>query len=103
MRSAFRNWQGSHGKPVVFTEIGYRSADGTNRAPWEWTSAPPYDPGEQADCYDAAFTAWLPERAWMQGFFWWSWDVPAPTADDTGYTPREKPAGELLRQRYSVR
>jgi hypothetical protein len=101
MLAAYRNWQRSHGKPVIFTEIGYRSANGTNRAPWEYGTTLSYDGVEQADCYYAAFAVWLPERAWMKGIFWWSWDVPTPAANDTGYTPRNKPAGEFLRERFS--
>jgi glycosyl hydrolase family 113 len=96
MVAAFRNWHASHGKPVLMTELGYRSADGTNRAPWDWQASAPYDPGEQADCYDAAFRAWAPEAAWMRGIIWWDWDVPVPSANDTGYTPRNKPAEQVL-------
>lgn len=101
MLAAYRNWQRSHGKPVIFTEIGYRSANGTNRAPWEFSTTLSYDGVEQADCYRAAFTVWLNERSWMKGVFWWSWDVPAPAPNDTSYTPRTKPAGDFLRERYS--
>ena len=99
MVAAFKNWQASHGKPVIFTEIGYRSADGTNLAPWDWAAAAPYDPGEQADCYAAAFTVWTSESPWMKGVFWWDWSVPPPGPSDTDYTPWGKPAEEVLRAR----
>jgi hypothetical protein len=98
MVAAFRNFQMAHGKPLIFTEIGYRSADGTNRAPWDWQASMGSDPGEQADCYQAAYEVWSGETAWMRGLFWWSWDVPAPGAGDTGYNPRGKPAEDVLRQ-----
>jgi len=97
MVAAFRNWQASHGKPVIFTEIGYRSAEGTNLAPWDYTFAAPYDPSEQADCYAAAFEVWTRETQWMKGVFWWDWPVPAPRPDDNDYTPRGKPAEDVLR------
>jgi hypothetical protein len=98
MVAAFRNWQGAWTKPVVFTEIGYRSGDGTNRAPWDFAAALSPDPGEQADCYAAAFAVWLRESSWMQGIFWWSWAVPRPAPGDTGYDPRGKPAEDVLRE-----
>jgi hypothetical protein len=98
MVAAYRNWQGAWGKPVLFTEIGYRSGDGANRAPWDFGVALPPDPGEQADCYAAAFAVWTREGAWMQGAFWWSWSVPPPAPGDTGFDPRRKPAEEVLRQ-----
>jgi hypothetical protein len=95
--AAFRNWQRAHGKPVVFTEIGYRSADGTNMAPWDWQASAPVDPGEQADCYAAALEVWSRETDWMRGLFWWSWAVPVPAFGDTDFTPRGKPAEAVLR------
>jgi hypothetical protein len=101
MRSAFRNWQRSHGKPAIFTEIGYRSMNGANISPWDWTAGAAYDANEQLDCYYAAFAVWLEERSWMRGLFLWSWDVPVPGSNDTGYTPRTKPAGEFLTGAYS--
>jgi Glycoside Hydrolase Family 113 len=97
MVAAFRNWQASHGKPVIFTEIGYRSADGTNLAPWDYQVVAPYDPGEQADCYAAAFEVFARETPWMKGAFWWDWSVPLPRFDDTDFTPRGKPAEQVLR------
>jgi hypothetical protein len=103
MLGAYRNWHASIGRPVIFTEIGYRSADGTNRAPWEWSSSLSYDPGEQEDLYAVAFQVWVPERSWLRGVFWWSWDVPVPSASDTGYTPRNKPAMDVLTTQYGQR
>jgi hypothetical protein len=97
MVAAFRNFQSAHGKPLVFTEVGYRSLDGTNRAPWDWQATASADPGEQADCYEALYQVWSGETAWMQGLFWWSWRVPAPGPGDTGYSPWGKPAEDVLR------
>jgi hypothetical protein len=98
MVAAFKNWQASHGKPVIFTEIGYRSAAGTNRAPWDFTTNSPYDPSEQSDCYAAALQVWSQETGWMKGMFWWDWAVPVPGPLDSDYTPRDKPAEAILRQ-----
>jgi hypothetical protein len=98
MVAAYRNFQNAHGKPLIFTEIGYRSADGTNRAPWDWQASMGSDPGEQAACYEAVYQVFGGETAWMRGLFWWSWDVPAPAVGDTGYSPWGKPAEAVLRQ-----
>ncbi len=102
MLSAFRNWGSRYGKPVIFTEIGYRSMNGANRAPWDWSVTGSADNGEQADCYYAVFAVFLPERSWMRGVFWWAWDVSPPATGDTGYSPWTKPAGDVLRQQYSA-
>ena len=99
MVAAYRNWQSGHGKPVVFTEIGYRSLAGTNRAPWDFSLQGSPDPVEQANCYDAALAVWSRESAWMKGTFWWAWPTtPAPGAGDTDYTPRGKPAEAVLQR-----
>ena len=87
MVAALRNFQQAHGKPMVFTEVGYRSGDGANRAPWDWEAKLAYDPAEQADCYEAMFAVWSGETSWMKGVFWWSWAVSQPKAGDTGYEP----------------
>jgi hypothetical protein len=98
MVAAFQNVQRSYGKPLIFTEIGYRSADGANRAPWDWEATGAADPGEQADCFAAMYDVWSREASWMKGPFWWAWDVDPPPAGDTGYNPRGKPAEDVLRQ-----
>lgn len=97
MVAAFRNWQAAHGKPVLMTEIGYRSADGTNRAPFDFTASAAPDPAEQADCYAAVYEVWSRESSWMRGIFWWNWTVSPPGPGDTDYTPQGKPAEAVLR------
>jgi hypothetical protein len=98
MVTAYKTVAGSRGRPVVFTEIGYRSLDGTNKAPWDWQVSAGVDATEQADCYEAMYSVWSGESSWMKGAFWWSWGVPQPTASDTGYDPWTKPAEAVLKR-----
>jgi hypothetical protein len=96
--------QGMHarfGKPVVFTEIGYRSIDAAAFRPWEWDRKAPINLTAQAHAYRAAIETFSP-LDWFGGFFWWSWDA-APTSRgpaDDGYTPDNKPAEYVLRRYY---
>jgi hypothetical protein len=87
-------WQ----KPLLLTEIGYRSLDGAASQPWNWQISGEVDLGEQAICYRAAIEAFS-QQPWFRGIFWWSWG-PDPLeggpADD-GYTPHRKPAEDILR------
>lgn len=83
-------------RPIVLTEIGYRSVDGAGLNPFEFGSFSPPDPGEQADLYWAAMQA-VGDKSWIEGLYWWNW-----LADGTGgmgntdFTPKGKPAqGEL--------
>ncbi len=58
------------GKPVIFTEVGYRSAADAAVEPWTWRSDAPVDTGLQAACYEAMFqTFW--ERPWLAGVYIW--------------------------------
>ena len=91
------NFANAHQKPIIFTEIGYKSSAGANTEPWNYSHAGAYDPTEQRNCVDAAFTVWSASSSWMKGFFWWDWPVPAPSATDTDYNPRGKPAADVLR------
>jgi uncharacterized lipoprotein YddW (UPF0748 family) len=89
------------GKPILLTEIGYRSVDGTNQHPWEWWTAGTVDLQEQADCYRAAFeTFW--NKPWFAGMYWWHWstDPEQGGENDSDYTPHNKPAEGVLRAYY---
>lgn len=88
------------GKPIVITEIGYRSIDGCNITPWDWWSLGTIDLEEQADCYTAACSTFL-FKDWLEGFYFWSWEVDRiGGVEDDSYTPRAKPAEAILRDWY---
>jgi len=92
-------WQ----KPIILTEIGYRSLDGAASHPWDWQIEGQIDLKEQADAYKAAFES-VYNQPWFSGIFWWSWN-PDPWeggADDDGYTPHDKPAEDVLRSWFGV-
>lgn len=93
-------------KPVVFTEVGYRSAAGAAGKPWEWPrrdEAVEVDLDLQARCYEAFFrTFWA--RPWVAGVYWWKW-FPADRragAPDTDFTPQNKPAEAVMARWYGV-
>ncbi len=97
-------WQGEVGKPVLFTEIGYRSVEYAPREPWDWSKGGAYDPHVQAYAYQATLRA-LGNRPWLLGVFWWNW-LPNPRAGGTGntdYTPQGKPAQQVLTKAFTAR
>jgi len=90
------------GKPVMFTEIGYRSADGTAQAPFDSWDAWPLDAQEQADCYEATFEAWA-AVPWFAGANFWFWSTnPNTSATDTDYTVQNKLAANTVTSWYSA-
>lgn len=84
------------GKPVLFTEIGYRSVAGATIHPGIWDSVAPYDAQEQANAYEAAYEA-LASQPWFAGLYWWSWPAALPpNAWNGDYTPTYKPAESVM-------
>jgi hypothetical protein len=97
LASLSAKWQ----KPLILTEIGYRSLDGTAMHPWDWQIQGQVDLQEQADCYQAALESVYGEP-WFAGIYWWSWG-PDPLEggpNDDGYSPHDKPAELILRKWY---
>ena len=88
-----------YGKPVLFTETGYRSVDGTNIRPGGSTGTTP-DVQEQHDAFDAFFQVWSSEGgSWFKGAEIWNWDT-NNTYSPTGYSPMGKPAQQLITDWY---
>lgn len=92
------------GKPILFTEIGYRSASRAAIEPWEWALPQPVSLEEQRRLYQATLeTFW--DAPWFAGAYWWLWEVrkaPDP-GRDAGYSVRGKPAWDVLRAWYGKR
>jgi hypothetical protein len=100
----YRSLSETHGKPVVFTEIGYRSVAGAAARPGDWRLDGPVDLDIQVRAYEAFFRVWSRESAWMKGAFLWHW-VPERSPDHSeeiakGYTPQGKPAAETIARWY---
>lgn len=87
-------------KPVLFTEIGYRSLDGAASEPWNAARTGQPDLQEQVDCYEAAFETWA-NVPWFAGTLWWNWSANgAVSPRDTGYEIQNKPALATLARWY---
>lgn len=80
---------------IVLTEVGYASQRGANTRPWDQERQATLDLEEQRLCY-AAFLSTAAEASFVDGVYLWNWfGVGGP--NDSGYTPRGKPAAEVLR------
>lgn len=88
-------------KPLIFTEIGYLSLDGTNHDPWNYFSTAKIDLQEQADCYEAFVRVWDPPPGFLHGVYFYNWWGPGGIGD-RDYTPRGKPAEKVLRAWYKT-
>lgn len=92
-------WQRKIGKPIVFTEVGWCSQEGAAMAPWNYYQnqrATPAGLEEQRRLYEAFLRVWDGTRG-VAGVMWWEWSADPGGPGDFGYSPRGKPALEVLR------
>lgn len=82
--------------PLILTELGYASINGTNKTPWDYTSVSKIDLQEQVDCYQAFSNCWKDEKDFY-GVYFYDW-FGVGGCDDRGYTLRGKPALEVAKQ-----
>ncbi|MCF6360038.1 MAG: hypothetical protein L3J29_04670 [Cyclobacteriaceae bacterium] len=92
----------SNKKPILFTEFGYRSIEGTTIRPWEsYTKVEP-SMSEQSVALAALYNStW--EQPWFAGGFLWKWfnnHMITGGVDHTGYTPQNKPAQVIVKNQY---
>ena len=98
-------------KPVIFTEIGYRSTEDAAIEPWKWPDTSEVNPSKlstpaglqtQANCYEAFFQTVWPQD-WLVGAYWWKW-LPSIEANQAqlgaGFSPQNKPAEKVLQKYY---
>jgi hypothetical protein len=93
-RRGLLNLHRSYCKPVLFTEMGYRSAD---YAAWEhWDIARlKVNMDAQTNGYEAFFRVFSEEQ-WVAGYFVWDWRSSRLDPDNYEWTPQDKPAGEVI-------
>lgn len=89
-----RHWSHITGKPFILTEIGYPSTPFAAARPWDHETPGRADAEMQLRCYRAMYRAWHAESR-LAGVYIWNW-FGVGGADDTGYTPRGKPAMHVV-------
>lgn len=101
MREVYELWK----KPIVFIEIGCRSAHGCAAMPWDFLHTDlPHDEEEQAAFYDSCLTVFSGEP-WFAGIFWWDWstyiyDTREEAEQDNGFNIHLKKAEDVLKRWY---
>lgn len=94
------------GKPILFTEVGYRSRLHPEIHPHAWPEhdgedEPPPSEAAQARAYRRFLSA-LEGRDWVAGVYWWKW-FSNPASDEEGpdgFSPRGKRAAAVLRTAF---
>lgn len=92
-----------HKRKIIFTEIGYRSMDGSTISPWEHNSKANYAADIQSNAFKALFRV-IWDKDWFAGMFIWKWyhnHSERGGNGDVDFTPQNKPAAELIKTFWS--
>ena len=90
-------------KPILFTEVGYRSDIDATIKPWEWSSFLADITHKKSDrtqqlAYEALFQeTW--DRSWFAGLYIWQWDnrtTEESAKTNLDFSPRFKPAENVM-------
>ncbi|MHA7057363.1 glycoside hydrolase family 113 [Aquimarina sp. M1] len=99
-----------HDKPILFTEIGYKSEASATIKPWEWGSALSILSKHKSDktqqiAYEALYeTFW--DKDWFAGTYIWQWNTQSKkenASTNLDFSPRYKPAENTIAKWYAIR
>ena len=105
----FKYWErvsDLNGKPIIFTELGYRSMDGTAAAPYDYGFGGAVDEAEQANLFEAIFSL-AAEKDFIAGSFIWGSSLNRIRDEQTagwanGYSVEGKLAEAVVRKWYGA-
>ncbi len=94
-------------KPILFTEVGYRSDESATIKPWEWDSSFSRLTNKKSDktqqmAYEALFQS-LWHKDWFKGTYIWQWDTRSTKENalkNLDFSPRYKPAENTIAKWY---
>ncbi len=99
LKKGLLRWQSTVNKPLLFTEVGWCSQEGTSIEPWNYYYKQESTPGgleEQRRCYKAFMETWK-DTPQVGGVIWWEWSNTEGGPKDFSYIPKGKPAEKELR------
>lgn len=101
-----KKWSDSLNLKIVFTEMGYRSIDGTAWKQWEIESTADdqnVNLKAQENGYNAIFKCFW-DQEWFAGGFIWKWKHPDSKAggkNKSDYSPQNKPVEKLIQKWFA--
>ncbi len=112
LKQGWKNWKTkmatlsqSTGKPILFTEFGYRSKDYTAKKPWLVDrNSQKVNLQAQVNAKMAIFEEFWNEN-WFAGGYVWKWFIHhshAGGTEDNRFTPQNKPAQEVIQSFYRL-
>ncbi len=94
-------FQEKTGKPLLFLEVGWCSLANAAHEPWDYTKVDvKIDLDLQKRLYEGFFTSWWGTPQ-LGGFMIWEWTPDDGGPTHRGYTPKGKPAEQVLRDWFA--
>ena len=97
-----------YNKPILFTELGYKSTSDAGIKPWEWDTLgnrfyKKISKRTQALCYQAFFnTVW--QQSWFEGVHLWEWQSRSRSnGNNNAFTIQNKPALNVVAKGFGKR
>jgi len=92
-----------HQRPILFTEVGYKSEASSTIKPWEWENGLGVLYREKSDrtqvlAYEALFQK-LWQQDWFAGMYIWQWNTQSKSENalkSLDFSPRFKPAENVI-------
>ncbi|GJM35714.1 MAG: hypothetical protein DHS20C18_47150 [Saprospiraceae bacterium] len=90
-----------YNKPLIFTEIGFRSVDQCWINPHADAEGRPYNEEAQRQCYEIVFQQ-IKDKPWCNGILWWKWPsyLEYRGEKNTGFTPNNKAAEGVVKDYF---
>jgi hypothetical protein len=84
-------------KPILFTEVGYRSVANSCKTPWDFQIDAASDQDIQANEYEALLSYWS-TMPYMRGIYFWNWQTEpeANPLQSTDYSIQNKKAESIM-------
>lgn len=101
LKETLKDYAGTHDQPMLFTEFGFRSAEGAVGNHWEITRSAPVNLELQVMAYEALMACFWKEK-WFAGGFLWKWHFVDGVGgvNDNDFTPQNKPVEATIRKWY---
>lgn len=103
IRDRLKDWSEKHERPILFTEYGYQSVNGSAGRHWELSkSTEDLNLPLQARAYECMYRMFWNE-GWCAGGFLWKWHLSAGAGGESNphFTPQGKPVESVIKSWYS--
>lgn len=102
-KQQLENLSEKYGKPVIFTEYGYRNIDFAAKHPWDSSRDLKGINNKNQEIALQALYEEVWKAKWFAGGFLWKWHHAHENsggAENSQFTPQNKPAEEVVKQYY---